>query len=203
MVPTLSIFLNIRGIGLYLGTPDCGAGALQGLEVRQWGPVALERPAEGAAVLAAALDSHVLALLWSEGTLQCLRVALGPAKQATLRQQVGICLLSMHVSHMAGCVKATTSIYLLMFTSSLTDLTTLALAVLYCWSRWLHAAHKDCQASLLRSRAGVAAPGRRRAAQRAIARPANAAAASERVQRARAQAQGQGPHAARGGRPGG
>ena len=88
MVPTLSIVPNMRGIGLYLGTPDCGARVLQGLEVRQWGPVALERPAEGAAVLAAALDSHVLALLWSEGTLQCLRVALGPAKQATLRQQV-------------------------------------------------------------------------------------------------------------------
>ena len=85
--------------------PDCGAGALQGLEVRHWGPVALERPAEGVAVLAAALDSHVLALLWSEGTLQCLRVTLGSAKQATLRQQVWRSLLSVHLTHPAGCGK--------------------------------------------------------------------------------------------------
>ena len=89
--------------GLHL--PGFGVGPLQGLEVRQWGPVALERPAEGAAVLAAALDGHVLALLWSEGTLQCLRVALSPGKQATLRQQVGRRFNSMHVSYPAGCNK--------------------------------------------------------------------------------------------------
>lgn len=79
-----------------------GLGEGQGLEVRQWGPVALERPAEGAAVLAAALDSHVLALLWSEGTLQCLRVTFGSAKQATLRQQVGRSLQIVLFTHLAA-----------------------------------------------------------------------------------------------------
>ena len=70
---------------------DWGPGVLQNRELRQWGPVALEGPAEGAVVVAAALDGGVLSLLWSESTLQCLRVTLGSAKQATLRQQVRAC----------------------------------------------------------------------------------------------------------------
>ena len=63
----------------------------QGTDLRQWGPSALVPPAGGAAgstVVAASLDAMTLALLWSDGCLQCLRMALGPAQQATLRQQV-------------------------------------------------------------------------------------------------------------------
>jgi len=64
------------------------AAAAQGATLQQWGAAALQAPADGAAVVAASLDADTLALLWSDGTLQCLRMALGAGQRATLRIQV-------------------------------------------------------------------------------------------------------------------
>jgi len=79
------------------------AAAAQGAKLRQWGAAALEAPAEGAAVVAASLDADTLALLWSDGTLQCLRVALGAGQQASLRIQVRVaCACAAQAPHIAG-----------------------------------------------------------------------------------------------------
>lgn len=88
--------LDVRGCSppqhqLLQGSSQTVFAPVQGGDLRQWGPTALDPPggaAGGAAVLAAALDGAMLALLWSDGTLQCLRLALGPTQRAMLRHQV-------------------------------------------------------------------------------------------------------------------